>query len=168
MHLLSALLLCAAGTLASKPQHQPHHPAVPRTHNIAFRLRGPANATSREMGGNGMEMEKRDSYTGVAMTWYPTNTGPDACTGKNHKDRDWKTFTTALRSLFHPCRDPTAGSSPLAVFISLLLLVPRLQRRRHHLAVYSILRILSNPLLPRLILSPSPNLASPPLPHLPS
>ncbi|KAJ6457818.1 hypothetical protein C8R47DRAFT_1163798 [Mycena vitilis] len=25
------------------------------------------------------------------MTWYPTNTytGPDACTGKNHKDSDW-------------------------------------------------------------------------------
>ncbi|KAJ7670869.1 hypothetical protein DFH06DRAFT_1468559 [Mycena polygramma] len=46
-----------------------------------MRLRGPANDTS--------EMEKRDSYTGVAMTWYPTDTGPDACTGKNHKDSDW-------------------------------------------------------------------------------
>ncbi|KAJ7613340.1 hypothetical protein DFH06DRAFT_1484676 [Mycena polygramma] len=43
-----------------------------------MRLRGPANATSREISGNGMEMGKRDSYTGVAMTWHPTNTGPDA------------------------------------------------------------------------------------------
>ncbi|KAJ6554804.1 hypothetical protein B0H19DRAFT_1263100 [Mycena capillaripes] len=23
------------------------------------------------------------------MTWYPTDTGPDACTGKNHLDSDW-------------------------------------------------------------------------------
>ncbi|KAJ7670830.1 hypothetical protein DFH06DRAFT_1468538 [Mycena polygramma] len=89
MHLLSALLLCAAGATASKPQHQPHHPApaAPRTHNnLALRLRGPANATSRDVA---MAREKRDSYTGVAMTWYPTDTGPDACTGKNHKDSDW-------------------------------------------------------------------------------
>ncbi|KAJ7670824.1 hypothetical protein DFH06DRAFT_1125110 [Mycena polygramma] len=87
MHFLGALLLCATGTLASKPQHQPHHPApaAPRTHNtLAMRLRGPGNVTSGDM-----EVEKRDSYTGVAMTWYPTNTGPDACTGKNHKDSDW-------------------------------------------------------------------------------
>ncbi|KAJ7670899.1 hypothetical protein DFH06DRAFT_1370177 [Mycena polygramma] len=84
MHILSALLLCAATATASRPHHQPHHPAaaVPRTHNnLALRLRGPANATG--------EVERRDSYTGVAMTWYPTNTGPDACTGKNHKDSDW-------------------------------------------------------------------------------
>ncbi|KAJ7670864.1 hypothetical protein DFH06DRAFT_1370091 [Mycena polygramma] len=87
MHFLGALLLCATGTLASKPQHQPHHPApaAPRTHNtLAMRLRGPGNVTSGDM-----EVEKRDSYTGLAMTWYPTNTGPDACTGKNHKDSDW-------------------------------------------------------------------------------
>ncbi|KAJ7670911.1 hypothetical protein DFH06DRAFT_1293796 [Mycena polygramma] len=81
MYFLSALLLCAASATASKTQ--PHLPAAPRTHNnVALRLRGPANATSGEV-------EKRDSYTGVAMTWYPTNTGPDACTGKNHKDSDW-------------------------------------------------------------------------------
>ncbi|KAJ7668805.1 hypothetical protein DFH06DRAFT_1469410 [Mycena polygramma] len=82
MHLVSALLLCAASTstLASKPQHQPHHPPAPRTHNN-LALRGPANTTG--------EVAKRDSYTGVAMTWYPTDTGPDACTGKNHKDSDW-------------------------------------------------------------------------------
>ncbi|KAJ6457816.1 hypothetical protein C8R47DRAFT_168104 [Mycena vitilis] len=84
MHLLPVFVLCAAGALASKPQHQPHHPApaAPRTHNnLALRLRGPTNGTGA--------FEKRDSYTGVAMTWYPTNTGPDACTGKNHKDSDW-------------------------------------------------------------------------------
>ncbi|KAJ7616144.1 hypothetical protein DFH06DRAFT_1343390 [Mycena polygramma] len=83
-YFLSALLLCAASATASKTQL--HLPAAPRTHNnVALRLRGPANATSGEMG----TVKKRDSYTGVAMTWYPTNTGPDACTGKNHKDSDW-------------------------------------------------------------------------------
>ncbi|KAJ7670851.1 hypothetical protein DFH06DRAFT_1370070 [Mycena polygramma] len=87
MYFLAAFLLCATGTLASKPQPHLPAPAAPRTHNnLALRLRGPANATSRDVG---MEMRKRDSYTGVAMTWYPTNTGPDACTGKNHKDSDW-------------------------------------------------------------------------------
>ncbi|KAJ7668816.1 hypothetical protein DFH06DRAFT_1182570 [Mycena polygramma] len=63
MHFVSALLLCAAGAIASKPQHKPRHPApaVPRTHNnLAVRLRGPANATSREMETVG----KRDTYNG--------------------------------------------------------------------------------------------------------
>ncbi|KAJ7670808.1 hypothetical protein DFH06DRAFT_1468533 [Mycena polygramma] len=93
MHILSALLLCAVGTLASKPQ--PHIPAAPRTHNtLAMRLRGPANATSREISGNGMEMGKRDSYTGVAMTWYPTNTGPT----RTREEHGWMrcVFVTAF------------------------------------------------------------------------
>ncbi|KAJ7056422.1 hypothetical protein C8F01DRAFT_1087252 [Mycena amicta] len=34
-------------------------------------------------------LEKRATYNNVPMTWYPNNTGPDACTGKNHKDSDW-------------------------------------------------------------------------------
>ncbi|KAJ7670833.1 hypothetical protein DFH06DRAFT_1293756 [Mycena polygramma] len=66
MHLLSALLLCAActSTLASKPQHQPRHPApaVPRTHsNVALRLRGPANTTAQVTRAweKGTEMGKR-------------------------------------------------------------------------------------------------------------
>jgi hypothetical protein len=25
----------------------------------------------------------------VPVTWYPNDTGPDACTGKNHQDSDW-------------------------------------------------------------------------------
>ncbi|KAJ7670834.1 hypothetical protein DFH06DRAFT_142473 [Mycena polygramma] len=87
MHLLSALLICAAGATASKPQ--PRLPAAPRTHNnLAVRLRGPTNGTGMAEKRR-TDMEKRDSYTGVAMTWYPTDTGPDACTGKNHKDSDW-------------------------------------------------------------------------------
>ncbi|KAJ7670898.1 hypothetical protein DFH06DRAFT_1370175 [Mycena polygramma] len=89
MHILSALLLCAVGTLASKPQ--PHIPAAPRTHNtLAMRLRGPANATSREISGNGMEMGKRDSYTGVVMTWYPTNTGPTRTREEHGWMRSWR------------------------------------------------------------------------------
>ncbi|KAJ7217736.1 hypothetical protein GGX14DRAFT_336907, partial [Mycena pura] len=32
---------------------------------------------------------RRDTYSGKEMTWYPTNTGPDACTGKNHQDSDF-------------------------------------------------------------------------------
>ncbi|KAJ7670835.1 hypothetical protein DFH06DRAFT_1468541 [Mycena polygramma] len=72
MHLLSALLLCAAGTLASK---QPHLPAAPRTHNnLALRME---------------TVEKRDTYTGAAMTWHPTDTGLDACRGKTLKGGDW-------------------------------------------------------------------------------
>ncbi|KAJ6566272.1 hypothetical protein B0H19DRAFT_708262 [Mycena capillaripes] len=34
-------------------------------------------------------LEKRDAFSGVAMTWYPDDTGPNACTGKNHQDSDW-------------------------------------------------------------------------------
>ncbi|KAJ7229183.1 hypothetical protein GGX14DRAFT_296155, partial [Mycena pura] len=33
-------------------------------------------------------LSKRDTYNG-RMTWYPTDTGADACTGKNHQDSDW-------------------------------------------------------------------------------
>ncbi|KAJ7670894.1 hypothetical protein DFH06DRAFT_1370165 [Mycena polygramma] len=134
MHLLSALLLCAPGILASKPQ--PHLPAAPRTHtNLALRLRGPANATSREMETVG----KRETYTDVAMTWYPTNTGPDACTGKNHKDSDWLSssipFPLCCSRLSIPVeshpRTPLRVS--VGVLVSLLLLIPQLHRRRRHL-----------------------------------
>ncbi|KAJ6504569.1 hypothetical protein DFH09DRAFT_1375319 [Mycena vulgaris] len=34
-------------------------------------------------------LDKRDSFVAKEMTWYPTDTGPDACTGKNHQDSDW-------------------------------------------------------------------------------
>ncbi|KAJ7212189.1 hypothetical protein GGX14DRAFT_296426, partial [Mycena pura] len=34
-------------------------------------------------------LDKRATYKDKEMTWYPTDTGPDACTGKNHKDSDF-------------------------------------------------------------------------------
>ncbi|KAJ6554712.1 hypothetical protein B0H19DRAFT_152077 [Mycena capillaripes] len=36
-------------------------------------------------------LEKRDQFVGVPMTWYPTDTGPNTCTGKHHLDSDWVT-----------------------------------------------------------------------------
>ncbi|KAJ7616463.1 hypothetical protein FB45DRAFT_934285 [Roridomyces roridus] len=34
-------------------------------------------------------VEKRASFTNAPITWYPTDTGPDACTGKTHGSNDW-------------------------------------------------------------------------------
>ncbi|KAJ7677541.1 hypothetical protein B0H17DRAFT_111683 [Mycena rosella] len=34
-------------------------------------------------------VEKRDTFVSKEMTWYPTDTGADACTGKNHLDSDF-------------------------------------------------------------------------------
>ncbi|KAJ7206537.1 hypothetical protein GGX14DRAFT_637535, partial [Mycena pura] len=63
-------LLSAAVAMADNHQARNHHAA------IAKRI----NTTS---------LEKRDTFTGKEMTWYPTDTGPDACTGKNHQDSDF-------------------------------------------------------------------------------
>ncbi|KAJ7092317.1 hypothetical protein B0H15DRAFT_1021065 [Mycena belliarum] len=67
-----ALLLTAALAAASSHQGRTSH------NGIAMRF---ANGTE--------SVEKRDSFTSKPMTWYPTNTGADACTGKNHQDSDW-------------------------------------------------------------------------------
>jgi len=44
------------------------------------------NEVARRMEGN---ISKRGAFSNARMTWYPTDTGPDACTGKNHGDNDW-------------------------------------------------------------------------------
>ncbi|KAF7310003.1 hypothetical protein MIND_00373100 [Mycena indigotica] len=39
---------------------------------------------------NNVDLSRRkDTFLGSMFTWYGTNTGADACTGKNHKDSDW-------------------------------------------------------------------------------
>ncbi|KAJ7888935.1 hypothetical protein B0H14DRAFT_3429911 [Mycena olivaceomarginata] len=73
----AAFLLSASGTMAT-------HSHARQSHNgLAQRLTSSSN-TSAELG-----LGKRDQFIGVPMTWYPTDTGADACTGKNHLDSDW-------------------------------------------------------------------------------
>ncbi|KAJ7578261.1 hypothetical protein C8J56DRAFT_359772 [Mycena floridula] len=45
------------------------------------RVKGSENST--------VSFVKRDTFVNKEMTWYPTDTGADACTGKNHQDSDW-------------------------------------------------------------------------------
>ncbi|KAJ7751508.1 hypothetical protein DFH07DRAFT_525765 [Mycena maculata] len=67
------VLMSAAAVMANT------HQSESRNHNgIAMRMKNNTNT-----------IEQRDSYTAVQMTWYPTDTGPDACTGKNHLSSDW-------------------------------------------------------------------------------
>ncbi|KAJ6610258.1 hypothetical protein B0H10DRAFT_2225150 [Mycena sp. CBHHK59/15] len=66
-----AILLSAAAVMASTHQARSH------------------NAIAMRMNNSTVSLDKRDTYMGKEMTWYPTDTGPDACTGKNHLDSDW-------------------------------------------------------------------------------
>jgi hypothetical protein len=45
------------------------------------------------------ELEKHDTYTNVSVTWYPNDTRPDACMGKNHQDSDWVRRLLSLSDL---------------------------------------------------------------------
>ncbi|KAJ6554792.1 hypothetical protein B0H19DRAFT_1263090 [Mycena capillaripes] len=74
MLLSAALLLSATGTMAT-------HSA--RGHSGLAQRLTPSNTSALE------GLERRDQFVGVPMTWYPTDTGADACTGKNHLDSDW-------------------------------------------------------------------------------
>ncbi|KAJ7356593.1 hypothetical protein DFH08DRAFT_802615 [Mycena albidolilacea] len=67
-----AILISAATAMASTHQAARNH------HEIAKRL---DNTTS--------PLDKRAQFTNQEFTWYPTDTGPDACTGKNHQDSDF-------------------------------------------------------------------------------
>ncbi|KAF7367495.1 hypothetical protein MSAN_00812400 [Mycena sanguinolenta] len=66
------VLISAAAVMAST------HGA--RTHNAIA-------AAKRE--NNTFSIGKRDQYNNKEFTWYPTDTGPDACTGQNHQDSDF-------------------------------------------------------------------------------
>ncbi|KAJ7459462.1 hypothetical protein B0H11DRAFT_2316758 [Mycena galericulata] len=68
--------LLAAGAMASAHQARSgnHHAIAMRANNSTVRA---------------LSQEKRDTYDSKEMTWYPTDTGPDACTGKNHQDSDY-------------------------------------------------------------------------------
>ncbi|KAJ7165661.1 hypothetical protein C8R43DRAFT_987247 [Mycena crocata] len=68
------VLLSAAAVMASTHQARSHN-------NIAKRLDNSTNGP--------LSFDKRDAFTNKEMTWYPTDTGADACTGKNHQDSDW-------------------------------------------------------------------------------
>ncbi|KAJ7447508.1 hypothetical protein B0H11DRAFT_1929566 [Mycena galericulata] len=71
-----AILLSATAVMATHEGRSMSHSGVFMRRNTSL------SAAPRPL-------EKRDSYNGATMTWYPTNTGPDACTGKNHLDSDW-------------------------------------------------------------------------------
>ncbi|KAK7064848.1 hypothetical protein R3P38DRAFT_2826718 [Favolaschia claudopus] len=70
-----ALILSAASVMASHNQQQA------RSHHAVIAKRAD-NTTEHAL-------DKRAQFTNKEFTWYPTDTGPDACTGKNHKDSDW-------------------------------------------------------------------------------
>ncbi|KAJ7591816.1 hypothetical protein C8J56DRAFT_886572 [Mycena floridula] len=44
------------------------------------------NEVAKRMEGT---LSKRATFNNKRFTWYGTDTGPDACTGKNHQDSDW-------------------------------------------------------------------------------
>ncbi|KAJ6522746.1 hypothetical protein B0H19DRAFT_1202516 [Mycena capillaripes] len=51
-------------------------------------------------------VERRDQFSNVPMTWYPTNTGPDACTGNSHSDNDWVRSLPLFTSRLPPPSTP--------------------------------------------------------------
>ncbi|KAJ7573848.1 hypothetical protein C8J56DRAFT_1173315 [Mycena floridula] len=64
------VLVAASAVIASPYQNAP-----------VKRVKGSENST--------LSLVKRDTFENKEMTWYPTDTGADACTGKNHQDSDW-------------------------------------------------------------------------------
>ncbi|KAJ7258433.1 hypothetical protein B0H12DRAFT_444482 [Mycena haematopus] len=75
--LVPVLLSTSAAMGASMHQRQP------RSHSgVARRLESDNSNSTFELG-------KRSAFTNIEMTWYPTDTGPDACTGQNHQDSDY-------------------------------------------------------------------------------
>ncbi|KAJ7600363.1 hypothetical protein C8J56DRAFT_7599 [Mycena floridula] len=67
----SIIVLVAASAVMASP-----YPNAP-----VKRVKGSENST--------VSFGKRDTFENKEMTWYPTDTGADACTGKNHQDSDW-------------------------------------------------------------------------------
>ncbi|KAF8151970.1 hypothetical protein K438DRAFT_1778627 [Mycena galopus ATCC 62051] len=66
------ILLSAASVMANNHNDARSHSAIAqRINNSTFSL------------------GKRATYTNKEFTWYPTDTGPDACTGQNHQDSDF-------------------------------------------------------------------------------
>jgi hypothetical protein len=43
------------------------------------------------------ELEKRDTYTNVPVTWYPNNNGPDACTGQKSSRQRLGAWSASFR-----------------------------------------------------------------------
>ncbi|KAJ7237480.1 hypothetical protein B0H12DRAFT_108000 [Mycena haematopus] len=68
---LAVLLSAAAAVTANTHQARSHNAIAKRVESGSFTL------------------DKRAQYTNKEFTWYPTDTGPDACTGKNHQDSDF-------------------------------------------------------------------------------
>ncbi|KAJ7024204.1 hypothetical protein C8F04DRAFT_165144 [Mycena alexandri] len=65
------ILMSAATAMASTHQARNYHPLAKRADNI-------------------FTIGKRgDQYANKQFTWYPSDTGPDACTGQNHQDSDF-------------------------------------------------------------------------------
>ncbi|KAJ7609889.1 hypothetical protein FB45DRAFT_943174 [Roridomyces roridus] len=77
LSIAATLLLSVSTAMGKAHQSRPRHPF------LASRV-GDANFNSTAA----LELEKRGTFSGPT-TWYETDTGPDACTGKNHKDSDW-------------------------------------------------------------------------------
>ncbi|KAF7340232.1 hypothetical protein MVEN_01941900 [Mycena venus] len=64
------ILLSAATAMANTHQARSHHALAKRVENASG-------------------VERRAQFVNQEFTWYPTDTGPDACTGKNHQDSDF-------------------------------------------------------------------------------
>ncbi|KAJ7056169.1 hypothetical protein C8F01DRAFT_1157005 [Mycena amicta] len=75
----SIVLLLSAVAVMAGP-----HQARARSHNDI------AIARRVESDNSTFSLDKRaDQFLNTEFTWYPTDTGPDACTGKNHLDSDY-------------------------------------------------------------------------------
>ncbi|KAK7047012.1 hypothetical protein R3P38DRAFT_95194 [Favolaschia claudopus] len=58
-------------------------------HSFSARSGSAHNAAAKRLENGSQGYSKRDQFTNIEMTWYPTNTGADACSGKDHQDSDW-------------------------------------------------------------------------------
>ncbi|KAJ7934240.1 hypothetical protein B0H13DRAFT_2305965 [Mycena leptocephala] len=67
-----AILISAAATIASTHQARSHRPITERDDNSTFTV-----------------AKRGDQYVNKQFSWYPTDTGADTCTGKNHQDSDF-------------------------------------------------------------------------------
>ncbi|CAK5272233.1 unnamed protein product [Mycena citricolor] len=78
--LLTAVLVLYAGSVSASPHN------APRSHHRQMQV----GSVKTFNASDAVALEKRQSsFSGVRMTWYPTDTGADACTGKNHLSTDW-------------------------------------------------------------------------------
>ncbi|KAJ7826426.1 hypothetical protein B0H13DRAFT_2120973 [Mycena leptocephala] len=119
----TALLLSATGTVAT------HSPQARQHSELAQHLSSSASDS---------ELEKHDMYTNVPVTWYPNDTGPDACTGKSHQNSDWQ-FGDGSACCGKQMRINANGKTAVATCVNsvhlILLTVPSPSNSHHHTSI---------------------------------